>query len=315
MLAARSALAEEPAQARLRVERSEAAGDCPDAWALLLRVNRIAHRSAVVREGGNVVLRVGIDHGEAGYSASLTARGARTGERDLDDAGPTCEGLAEALAVSIALLLDEEPSVPAPPPRVAPAPAALPPVPTGPGHGAPLPSSVLDVLVFESAGVVGPSTFGVEGNADFRVTPRLTLGGGVFALIDDTRRFGPGALHMSLVAIRANACFTFRLADASIGGALCGFPALGSIIATGRGFDQDRTASQPWFALGAGAVADGPIIGPLGLVTRLDLVVPVLRPSFVVEDLGAAPPGASGTAFRTSPVGVSLGVGVRAQIP
>jgi hypothetical protein len=162
---------------------------------------------------------------------------------------------------------------------------------------------------------MGPSSFGVTGSADFRVTRYLTVGGGVIALIDDVRRFGSGTLEMNLVAARAPACFSFRSPDQSLGGSLCGYPAIGSMIATGRGFDRNQTASQPWFALGAGAGADASIIGPLGLATRLDLLVPLVRPSFIVQDLGSAAPGKSGTAYHAPPVGVGLGIGVRALIP
>lgn len=313
------ALAEGPATAVLRVDRSRQASGCPDGRALARRVNAVAHREAIVARGGDVVLRVGIDHSKAGFTASLAAEGARSGERDLEDEGTSCDGLTEALAVSIALLLDEDepPPPPSPPPRVRILePRPLPDAPSpGRGHGPPLPSMAIDVLAVESAGLVGSSTFGVEGNADFRVSQLFTFGGGVFAMIDDTQRFGAGTLHLNLVAVRANACLTFRVADQSIGGALCGFPALGSMLATARGFDENQTASQPWFALGAGAVADGPIIGPLGFETRLDLVVPVVRPRFVVEDLGGAGPGQAGTAFKASALGLAIGIGVRVLIP
>jgi hypothetical protein len=87
------------------------------------------------------------------------------------------------------------------------------------------------------------------------------------------------------------------------------------MIASAGGYDQNHTASQPWVALGAGAIADGPIVGPLSFAARLDLFVPLVRPSFIIENLGGAPPGQTGTAFEASHVGVAVGVGVRALIP
>ena len=311
-----SARADGSATAEIRLDRSSAARDCPDARTLGRSVNALAHRIAIVEKGASVLLRVGIDRSDAGYTASLTATGARSGERDLDDAGATCEGLSEALAVSIALLLDEdapepEPARPADPPAWPSMPRPSP----GPGHGPPLPSSILDVLAVESVGLVGPSTFGLQANADFRITRFFTVGGGFLAMIDDAERFGAGTLHLNLVAIRSNACFSFRVAHQSIGGALCGFPALGAMVATARGFDENHTASQPWFALGTGAVADGPIVGPLGFAARLDVFVPLVKPSFVVEDLGSAPAALTGKAYEASPVGIAVGIGIRALIP
>ena len=297
------------------VERTAAAMSCPDAETLRRDVNAMAGREAIIDGAAAVTLRIGIDRTASGFTASLASGGARTGQRELEDAGQDCKGLSQALTVSIALLLDEEQDAPRPRALAPDKPRARPPRSGATSPGPPLPRASIDVVALESAGVVGTSTFGVAGQADFRVTKALTVGGGVFGIIEDTERVSPGEIHLSLVAAKVPACFSFRVADQSISLAFCGYPALGALVATARGFDVNHTAAQPWFALGSGAMAEGPIVGPLGFVGRLDAYVPLVRPRLVVAERLPDEPHVLHQAYQSKPIGVSIGVGVRVAIP
>ena len=109
----------------LAVHRTEDSADCPDADALAAAVERQMKRPALDPGAaaplqGARGLDVQIYRSEAGYTAVIQA-GGKT--RQLSDRGPTCAGLAAALAVSIAVMLDTEPLPPEPEPPPPPAPA------------------------------------------------------------------------------------------------------------------------------------------------------------------------------------------------
>jgi hypothetical protein len=301
----------EAATAVLRVDRSADASVCEDAADLAVRINRIAARDAIV-QGAPAPVTLDVSFAKSGgkLRARVAVSGASHGERELDDDGPDCGALAEAVAVSVALLLDEAPTSPrAPEPRRPSKPSKVPP------SRPPLPHMMLDIAALESVGVVGPGTIGLFGGVEVRVTRYLTLGAGALGILDDTERFGAGNLRVDLVAVRAPACFAVQAADRSVGAELCGYPALGTMIGSGEGFVENHTVTQPWFAMGASAIGTGPIVGPLAFTGRVDLLVPIVRPSFVVEDLGGAPTRETGVAFETPPVGVAAGFGLRALIP
>src|SRR5580700_3795505 len=93
----------------LAVHRTEDSADCPDADALAAAVAQQMKRPALDPGASGRGLDVQIYRSEAGYTAVIQA-GGKT--RQLSDRGPTCEGLAAALAVSIAVMLDAEPLPP-----------------------------------------------------------------------------------------------------------------------------------------------------------------------------------------------------------
>lgn len=315
----------EPGTATLFVRRGADASGCEDTEALRARINRIAERDAIV--SGDAPLRLTMQFEaaeEGGFRALLHVSSkipdAPTGNREFSESGPNCVALDEAIAVSVALLLDD---VPKAPPVVLP--DVQPPAPARPPSAwteRPTPSATFDAVALTSAGVVGPSTYGFALGFDFRATkpasgpkfaPFLTVGVGMLALIEDIERTAGGEVHVHLVAGRVPACFAFHLSNQSFGGSLCGFPALGTMIASGRGFAIDTTAYQPWFGFGLSAVAEAAIIGPIGFNGRLEMIVPVVRPAFVLNQLGTG--GDTLPAFEPYPVGVLGGVGIRAQIP
>lgn len=316
----------EPGTATLFLQRGDGAEGCEDAAALRERINRIAEREAIVR-GREAPLRLTLrfDRTEEpkGFQALLHVSSknpdAPTGNREFSDVGGTCLALDEAIAVSVALLLDDVPRA-----RLA-EPGDPPPEPLKPTteySERPTPRSTFDVSALASAGIVGSSTFGVDLGFDFRATkpsvspgisPFLTVGVGMLALIEDVEPTAGGEVHVHLVAGRVPACFAFHMSNQAFGASLCGFPALGTMIAAGRGYTQNTTAYAPWFAFGASAVAEAAIIGPLSFTGRLMFVAPVVRPDFVLVRIGTG--GDTQGAFEPFPVGVAAGVGIRARIP
>lgn len=315
----------EPGTATLFVQRGVDAEGCEDAASLRARINRIAERDAIVQ--GDAPLRLSVQFDpvkEGGFRALLHVSSkdaeAPTGNREFSDSSPNCIALDEAIAVSVALLLDDVPRAHpvAAPDVTAPAPFK----PTTQWSDRPTPRATFDALAVASAGVVGSTTFGFELGFDFRATkpapgpgfaPFLTVGVGMLALLEHVEPSAGGQIHLNLVAGRVPACFAFHLSNQVFGASFCGFPALGTMIASGRGYDVDSTAYEPWFALGASAVAEAAIIGPLSFTGRLEMVVPLVRPEFVLVRLGTG--GETQAAFEPFPVGALGGVGVRAAIP
>jgi len=311
----------DPYKAKLSVQLSPDASGCEDASLLAGRINRIAARDAITNGDTTVDIAIRVDRHDKKFHAHLTAYGATEGDRDFEDDGQTCRGLDEAVAVSVALLLDEAPertreAAPTPTPV-----AAAPPVedpaekpPPLPKPPPPPPETTVEIYALGTAAVVGGATFGTEAAFEVRVRPLLTVGAGIFGLIQDEERFASGGLWVNLVGVRVPACLSLRTRDRSTGGGFCGFPALGVLHASGHDFDVNANASQPWFAMGASGMVFGPLSGPIGLVGRVDLVVPLYRPTFVVQNLGNARSGESGPAYQPKPVGFAAGVGVRTLI-
>jgi len=312
----------------LHVERTEQAADCPDASEVARRVNQIAGRSAIAeRDVASVGLSVYLDRSAEGYSAKIELYGRRAGERRLTDPGDTCVDLAHALAVTLALLLDEA-AVPPQPAALSPLPEPVRPLPPPRGTEAlfepefrrepeparPPPTWTVDAGAMQTAGLLNGAVPSVHVGSDFVVAGPFSVGGGMLWLPTDTVDFEGGEVELSLVTWFVQGCLTFLRGQAPIALSVCAFPTAGVLTGVGTGFATDQRASQSWLAGGASVVADGQIVGPLGFSARLAGVVPLSR-EFVVETEGGGEPGeGSGVAFESSPVGVLAGVAVRATI-
>lgn len=328
-------LAAPPARAAglpaLVVHRTEDTADCPDARGLADRVAEQMRRPALVPlaepvAGADRGLDVQIYKSSEGYTAVIQA-GGKT--RQMSDKGPSCGGLAAALAVSIAVLLDTEPLPPAPdlPPPPAPPSTPVPLVTAWSPPPAPLPPTTddrpSDVRRFRVAlavspvitvGVLRSFAGGVASEIELRFG-RFSVAAGVFALPGQTIDFPPGQVTISLVTGLLRGC----VAPVSIGGstlaggedesirfALCVDTMAGAIRGVGQGFSPDRTLSLPWASAGTSALFAQRIWGPLSWGARAWLVIPFLKQSFFVDNLG--------TAFAPASVGGALDIGLRVSI-
>ncbi|HEU4535949.1 MAG TPA: hypothetical protein VFS00_17615, partial [Polyangiaceae bacterium] len=96
-------------EAALEVRRGEGAGDCPGAEALAELVERQLGRPALSTgpEAGpaRTTFQVWFSAEGVVRRARVSAEGAGGGERELADEGGGCDGLAEALATTIAIAL------------------------------------------------------------------------------------------------------------------------------------------------------------------------------------------------------------------
>lgn len=319
--------------AEVSVEREARAMDCPDAAEL---EEAMAKQRAGTRAGeapgrkpgeGTERIEVRIARDDEGYEALIDAP---RGLRRIRDPGPSCEGLAAALAVTLALILDElgegkvveapaeEGAAPAEPPgqaplRPEPEPDLLPTLrprrraPARPDEGPVL----VHLLAGPTLGFLTPLSFALLGDLELRMEGRLSFGLGGAWLPTRTvdypaAAYPEGEVDVSLAAGMGRACV--RAAGSEYGVLdFCLMPALGALRGEGRHYRTNRVASEPWVALGAGAVASGSFAGRLGWSSRLGFFVPLTRPSFTVTSR-------AGEAFQSPQMALLLVAGFRAAL-
>ena len=149
----------------LVVRRGHDTADCPDAATLSASIGRTrGHGTPDVTPGADARLRleVAMSRTASGYHATVQIMGARIGVREIEHTGRTCDPLAKALVVSLAVLIDDvEQSVAQdqPPPEPAPeppAPAASSTPPVGPPAAAPEPADGPTLAIRRSAQAPSP---------------------------------------------------------------------------------------------------------------------------------------------------------------
>jgi hypothetical protein len=286
-----------PPAAEFSVSRAPGAEDCPDATALRTRVEQITGTSLAERAATEPPLAVEVSFSREGerYRAALRTRGPKEGERLLEDEGPACASLAEAVAVTLALLLDRAPrhDVAAPPP--------LPPSETVAGRASVGWIGVSAGPVFgETPGVslgFGPA-LGLE-----REHWSIELGG--TATLARSVHFASGTVRVGLTSGNLQLCRMIDLAGPSLRAGACARAAAGQYRGDGDGYPTSASVRIPWMAAGGGLRVGG-LWGPhlLWGVSGL-LLIPVRKQTFSVENAGVA--------YESAAVGGTLAVelGVR----
>jgi hypothetical protein len=349
LLAPRPARADAPLP-DLLVHRTDDTADCPDSAALAAQVDRHMKRPAL-RPRTDVAtpgkerpsLDVQIYRSESGYTAVV-----QTGEktRQITDKGATCRGLANALAITLAILLDTE--VPPPAPEPTPPPEPPPPAPFAPIGPAiprvdatpistPTPAEPAPIEPFPAP----PRTFrvvaGAGATAATGLLTRLALGGtghiglgigrvfsveaGFLVLPTQTVPYAgkvKGAvasaaptIDLQLTSALFRLCATARLVTDDTRAGLCAGALVGTIRGEGHGFVTNQSATDPWIAGNLGAILEQQLFWRLSLVTRASVYIPILRRSFTVDNVDAA---SDPQAFSPASVGAGLDAELRLSI-
>ncbi len=316
----------------LVVHRTEDTSDCPDARALAALVADQMKRPALdaafdMPPGGDHGLDVQIYRSDQGFTAVIQA-GGKT--RQLSDKGTTCGGLAGALAVSIAVLLDTEPLPPAPEPAAPveppgpPGPPVFPAAPLAPASFQSLPPEPLGLPAHEGDADPLPSRYrlsvaaapaltvgllqgfagGVTGEVELRIG-RFTVAAGVLALPGQSFSYSGGQVNLDLTAGMIRAC-AILAGDEPLRFVLCLDPMAGTMRGGGQGFSVDQSATLPWVSVATSALFQQKIWGRLSWGARSELVVPLLKDSLMVNNVG--------TAFTAAPVGGVWDVELRVSI-
>jgi len=313
MLALASRAAAQPVP--LSVSHASGTDDCPDAPALLARIERI--RGLPLRPG-QPAYHVAFTRNPDGLHAVITSQES-PGERLLDDAASQCAALAQATAVSLALLFDADARArdAAPVAAVTPATEVREPAladeeaePRTARTAGASPSAAVDSHALGS-NVLGSVAIG--GGALLGVTRPITAALGLELGLDADRfglrvgahyalplavDFASGRVREALIAGSLEGCFA-AWSSAAWRLESCAGGVLGALRAEAHGYAEDRRRTRLWTAL-ALDVRIGLVPHPLGASTVLALLLPLRRQDFAIDGAGVA--------YASAPVGVLLAV-------
>jgi len=279
----------------------EAPGGCPSSERILAETDRILAGSTV-RTDPPIEARARVrQDGEKWVLSLETRRGDAVGTREL--AGESCTALGEAMIVILVLMIDPA-LMPETPPRLEPEPAAVvvapppqkPPVAVVTRPAAPTPPAVVGcrwgrpALALSALGDLGALPAPAAGGELGFALRRCALGASaaVRALYPRT---GEAELDTSAggdlwLAAGALALGLARDLGAIELGARGGLE-VGAMSGRGVGINHPDSGRALWLAASAGAVLRVPLGARLAALAGLDLVVPIRRPRFVIDDLGS----------------------------
>jgi hypothetical protein len=310
----------EPPRGSLVVTRDDGSRDCPDAAGVAERVRQMAGSSmvdAATSEARDTWIQVELTRASGGYRAVISAQGRRHGTRTIDDVGPGCSSLADAVAITLVMLLDpeleravERPPLPAP---AGPAifsrargerqnPVELP---------QQRPSSLIagaEVAAGLSFAVLDGSAPFAEGGVRLQLGRWVSFGAGGGFVFSDRARFGSGSVDLELGYVYLRGCGSF-FSSLRARMELCLQPMLGSLRGAGN-YAKPDTGSALWFA--AAAVAE--IYGPFTSSAFWSLRVLALAPLTIGQGFSVIEAGVRKTAFEVPAAGGMLSVGVRADL-
>lgn len=287
------------------LEWSAPAG-CPDAGEVRAAVGAMLDSSSWSRAPAGMTARGVVTETDGGrYVLRVYIRSDGASETKTIDAD-TCATLADAYAVIVAFTID-------PGARIREDRADAPrQVPVGPARAEP---SVAPSRAAAVRGVVGPvvaagvgflpfPALGVGARVGIESTLWWQLAGMYWPERPSSVLAGSGTpieAHVSLAAIEPSVCLP--LAHGTF--ATCAGTQLGLMPATGTGMQRPGSGTSWWLAPTVAVAARVPVTRVFDLRLRLDVGVPLLRPSFVAQDVG--PPGPV-QVFRPAVVFGTLGV-------
>jgi len=256
-------------------------------------------------------VQVAITRTFAGFSAQLSTSGRHHGTRTLEDLGPSCESLADAVAITIAMFLDPYQNSPAR--AEAPARVDLPRAP-GPSEVPVVRSARPRPFFLEAAG-------GIAFNLLEHAEPFLDVGVGYqpstrwsFALggtyvfpdskLDGTRNVD---LRLSFGWLRVCARALGDVEHTSL--VWCAAPQIGSLAGSGHGYQHDFTKRALWLALSIGPDVAFRFTNGMSWVLSGQAVVPLLDQGFTVESGGE-----QRTAYQTPAVAGMVSLGLRVHL-
>jgi len=312
-VSSRGAAQAEP-RASLVVIRGDGARDCPDADALAERVRAVAGTNVIgVGSSASPIetwVQVAISHDFAGYNAQISTFGRRHGTRALEDLGPSCASLADAVAVTLAMFLDPYETPPSSSPRPEPVAKKRSPEPKAPATSAARESRF---FIDGAAGL----TFNLLEHSEpflgvglgFRPSARWSVAlGGTFVLpdskVDGSRSVD---LRLSFAFLQVCALALGHVDRASL--AWCAAPQVGSLASDGRGYQNNFAEHSLWLALGIGPEAAFRLTHSLSWVFGAEAVIPLLEQGFDVQSNGVR-----SSAYRTPSVAALVSLGLRGHL-
>lgn len=210
-----------------------------------------------------------------------TQRGASAGEREIE--GPTCAGVADATAVVLALALVPPTTLEAPPPEP-PKPEAPKPEPERPKSPASPESHHIAAGVAYAGNVGVLPKLGAGGAVSLAWTPgrlRIEADGKLFGA--QTPSITAGSARFSLKGIGGRACFAV-LRGSSFDVAPCVGFGVEILGAEGVRTPEIRSGTEILGSFGAGGLGRVFLTSWLALRGRVEAIVPLSRPNFIVQE-------------------------------
>lgn len=279
--------------ATVGVERAPSSLDCPSAERLTSAVEAIVGRPLASSEDSKrLSVQVVFTRSEKGYEAHLRLTGAAEGERVLLDRGENCEALADAVAVTLALLFD--PAVQSP---KAPAPAQ-------PQPARPNPGLWLGARFGLGLGLVEGATWVAGGAFGLSLGARTWFELGAATSGSQALAYGSGVVRVRLSYAELSGFHSVTGGAFQLGPALS---ILGGVTSgAGEGYATTTRASLAYIALAGGARAQIRLAPRLLLSLRVEGVVPLQNQVFSV--------GYAGPAYQSSGFALVTDLGLALQI-
>ena len=243
-------------------------------------------------ESGRIWVQVVFSRFEQGYEAHLRLTGAAEGERVLGDRGENCEALADAVAVTLALLFD---------------PASQPPK----AHAIAQPQPAQPTLgvwfggrVGLGLGLVGGATWVAGGAVGLSLGARTWFELGAATSGSRALAFGSGVVRVRLSYAELSGFHSLTAGDFQLGPVLSILG--GATSGAGDGYATSTSATLAYIALAGGARAQIRLIPRLLLSLRAEGVVPLQTQVFSV--------GYVGSAYESSALALVTDLGLALQI-
>jgi hypothetical protein len=275
----------------LRVERGPGAETCPDAAELGARVEAIRGQASAAGRTYSVAFA---REGHV-FSAQLRSDADSSSLRSLESRADDCRALAQASAVTLALLFDADVS-PREPTAPEPAPAPPPAIPASATMPEPQPSAAeasterqpLQLGIAVGAGLAAAvlrpwapavlAELGLRGGA-------LRFGLGGVWIPEQQLELAPGASKLSLIAASARGCYTpFRRRWLRI--EACSGLLLGSLAAAATGYTRDAASNHHVFAALPIELTLGQGLTHASWELSATLLIPYRRNQFEIDGLG-----------------------------
>lgn len=268
-------------RATLVVTRGQGAEDCPTADELIERVRAIVASGGLQadpRAPADTWIFLELNHDLGRYSAVLQTRGRQQGGRTLSDVSVNCASLAEAVTVTLALLLDAGQTRrerEAKPVEVA-ARIATVPVPTPPRRFAASFGGGVGLGLLAEAAPLG------AGSLEVLFGSRLRVGLGGAITLPQRVHYLQGYTELNLAWGAARGCAQALRTKSDIEVMLCVSAMVGMLSGSGKRYDFTHTKRWAWAAVGAGPLIKGPLAAPSFWWLQALAVVPLTRHGFQV---------------------------------
>lgn len=271
----------------LRVEREPGAEGCPDAASLGERIVAIRGRADTPNHHR---YELSFTHSADSYSATIRSEPKGESQRVLTDQGHTCTAVAQAAAVTLALLFDSDaerapPAKPAPAPPPTPAPAKLESIAAKPTRAHSHLQGTLSLGVGALSFVIRPLSpvFGAEIGVR---AARFRGGLGVLWVPPQVLTLDPGHVKEWLLSGVARACVPL-IAAPRIALDVCSGLLVGALDARADGFTNNEHRRRVWLAVPLG-LSLSHLSGSLGWELSASALGALVHHDFEVEGLGVA---------------------------